>query len=301
MINYTVRLVKRFAVLVPGLVIAYFAVTDLFPRVDKRLPLGFALLVTYIITAYVLIPAAVRLLRIIFPTHHLPLYSVTPDGFASDPLNIGIVGTRAQLVHAMKAAGWYQAEGHSLNNVLREVVSTIMRWDYNNAPVSSLYLLGRRQDIAFEIPSESGGAGSRHHVRFWATSFDAEKPLTKNRIHWHRSSRGFPENERVLWLGAASLDVGITAIRHNFQLTHMIDPDTNQERELIVSQLREAGLIEKRRSIRLTRKPYRLANRAWRGYLETDGTMRIITLKPPAKNIQRHSRYIKGAAIRTNT
>jgi hypothetical protein len=294
MINYIVRLVKRFAVLVPGFIIAYFAVTKLFPQVDKRLPLAFAVLFTYTLTAYVLIPAAVRLLRIIFPVRHVPLYSITPDGFASDPLNIGIVSTREQLVFAMTAAGWHQAEQHSLNNMLRVVVSSIMRWEYNNAPVSSLYLLGRKQDIAFEIPSENGGAGNRHHVRFWATSFDAEKPLTKSSIHWHRSSRGFPESEHVLWLGAASLDVGITYIRHNFQLTHMIDPNTDQERELIVQQLRQAGLIEKRQSIRLSRKPYRLSNRAWRGYLETDGTMRVITLK-------RLARSAKPAAKRTST
>ena len=294
MINYIVRLVKRFAVLIPGFVIAYFAVTKLFPQVDKRLPLAFAVLVTYIITAYVLIPGAVRLLRIIFPARHLQLYSVTPDGFASDPLNIGIIGTREQLIDSMKKAGWYRAEEHSLNNLLRAVVSTIMHWEYNNAPVSSLYLLGRKQDIAFEIPSPDGGAGSRHHVRFWATSFDAERPLAKSSIHWHRSNRGFPDNEHVLWLGAASLDVGITYIRHNFQLTHMIDPNTDQERELIVHQLREAGQVEKRQSIRLSRKPYRLANRAWRGYLETDGTMRVITLKNMSKKF-------KPAAKRTST
>jgi len=286
MINYIVRLVKRFAVLIPGFVIAYFAVTDLFPSIDRRLPLAFAIFVTYVLTAYVLIPFAVRVLRIVFPTHHLPLYSITPDGFASDPLNIGVVGTRQQLIDAMQAAGWYLADQRSLNNMFRAVMSTLFRWEYNKSPVSNLYLLGRRQDIAFELPVREGG-DNRHHVRFWATSFDAEKPLTKTSIHWHRSSRGFPDNENVLWLGAASLDVGITAIRHNFQITHMIDPDTNRERELIVQQLRDANVVEKRESVRLTRRPYKLMNRAWRGYLETDGTMRVITLKG--------SREAKGA------
>jgi hypothetical protein len=298
MINYIVRLVKRFAVLVPGLVIAYFAVIDLFPQVNRRLPLAFAIFVTYSLTAYLFIPAAVRVLRIVFPTRHLPLYSITPDGFASDPLNIGIVGTRRQLIEAMEAAGWYVADAHSLSNVIRAGLSTIFNWEYNKSPVSTLYFLGRRQDVAFEIPLVSG-TGNRHHVRFWATSFDAQKPLTKSSIHWHRSSRGFPDNETVLWLGAASLDVGITAIRHNFQLTHMIDPDTNRERELIVQQLRKAGLVQKRESIRLSRKPYRLMNRAWRGYLETDGTMRVVTLKggENAKGVA----AIRALAERTNT
>ncbi len=47
-------------------------------------------------------PALIRLFRIIHPPDHLPLYCVTPDGFASDPLNIGLISTRRQLIHAME-------------------------------------------------------------------------------------------------------------------------------------------------------------------------------------------------------
>jgi hypothetical protein len=62
------------------------------------------------------------------------------------------------------------------------------------------------------------------------------------------------------------------------QLTHMIDPDTNAERELIVKQLRAQRLVKKTNKIKLE-KPYRLMNRALRGYLQTDGMMTIVTLK----------------------
>lgn len=278
MINYISRLVKRFAVLVPGLVIAYFAVRDIFPHIEKRVPDLLALFVTYLLAAYVLIPAALRLLRIIFPTRHLPLYCVTPDGFASDPLNIGIVGTRAELITAMTAAGWHKADDHSLSNIFREGLSYLFKRSYPNAPVSTLYLLGRKQDIAFEIPVE-GSRGKRHHVRFWATTFEPDKPLDQKTIYWHSSKFGFPESERVLWLGAASLDVGITAIRHNFQITHMIHPDTNSERDLIIRQLKSAGMFDSQERVRLAREPYKLVNRAWRGYLETDGTMVVCHLR----------------------
>ena len=119
MIQYFLRLAKRFAVLVPGLVIAYFSVRNIFPYFDKRLPLGFAILFTYGLGAYVLAPALIRLYRIIWPAKHLPLYCVTPDGFASDPLNIGLIGTRQQVIKAMDKAGWYQAEPHNLRNIIR--------------------------------------------------------------------------------------------------------------------------------------------------------------------------------------
>src|SRR5438445_11908760 len=109
MLQYSLRLAARFAILLPGIVIAYLSVRDIFPYFDRRLPLGFAILVTYALGAYVLVPALIRLFRTIHPPAHLPLYCVTPDGFASDPLNVGIVATRGQVIRATNHAGWYGA------------------------------------------------------------------------------------------------------------------------------------------------------------------------------------------------
>lgn len=273
MIQYFLTAAKRLAVLVPGLAIAYFSVRDIFPYFDQRLPLSVAVLVTYALAAYLLIPAAIRLIRIIYPPTHLPLYCVTPDGFASDPLNIGVICTRRELITAMQKAGWYLADPKSGRYAVRYILSIVFGWRYDNAPVSKMYLFGRKQDLAFEIPIEGG----RHHVRFWATTFQDGPELTVRSIHWHhRSSR--IQADDLLWVGAASLDVGLAPIRHNFQITHMIHPDTNRERELIVRKLRKAGLVANTRDLKLG-EPYRLINRAWRGHLHTDGIMTIVHLK----------------------
>lgn len=277
MIQLLWRFAKRFAVLVPGLVIAYFAVRNVFPYFDRRLPQAIAVLVTYILVAYVVLPAVIRLWRIIIPAKHLPLYCVTPDGFASDPLNIGLIGTRLEIIKAMEKAGWYQADPHTLRNALREGLSTVYGWSYPQAPVSSLYLFGRKQDLAFEIPIAGGGPGSRHHVRFWATTYDVKKPLDFHTIHWHHR-REHVVSDKLLWVGAASLDVGIGYIRHNFQITHMIDPDTNKERQLIIDGLKSQKLVQRTKSIKLG-EPYRVINRVIRGHLHTDGKMEIITLR----------------------
>jgi hypothetical protein len=274
MIQYTNRLVKRFAILLPGIVITYLSVRDVLPYFDRRLPLGLAIFVTYVLGAYIFIPALIRVYRILRPPDHLPVYCVTPDGFASDPINIGITGTRKQLIQAMEQAGWHMADPHGGRYMIRHGLSILLGWEYPNAPVSSLYLFGRKQDLAFEIPIS--GAGNRHHVRFWATTYEEGKRLAVHTIHWHdRSSR--VQGDNLLWVGAASLDVGIAPIRHNLQLTHMIHPDTNQERELIVEQLQAQDLVKRISSIELG-KPYRLINRAFRGYLNTDGIMTVIWL-----------------------
>lgn len=278
MIQYVLRPLKRFAVLIPGIVIAYFAVFNIFPYFDQQLPLGIAILFTYVLVAYLLIPGLMRLWRIIKPTNHLPLYCITPDGYASDPLNIGLIGTRDEVVSAMERAGWYRADARTINNLLRQIASIVFGWDYPTAPVSNLYLFGRKQDLAFEIPIE--GAGHRHHVRFWATTYEKKTPLTVHAIDWHHR-REHIQADKLLWVGAASLDVGIGFIRHNLQLTHMIAPDTNQERALIVDQLSTQKLVDNKQRVKLG-EPYKLINRVVRGYLQTDGNMDIITLKSPS-------------------
>lgn len=277
MVNASLRFLKRFAVLVPGLVIAYFSVRDIFPYFDKRLPLALAILLTYILGAYVLIPAAIRVIRIIWPPRHLPLYCVTPDGFASDPVNVGIIGSRDELIKTMKVAGWHVADAHTLRNIARQVLSTLIGWRYLRAPVSHLYLFGRKQDIAFEMSIRGAGVGYRHHVRFWATTFDSKRHLSARDIHWQHRRAELVKGEQLLWVGAASLDSGIAPIRHNLQITHMIHPDTNRERDLIVEQLETAGFAKKIETVKLG-SPYRLANRALRGYLQTDGKMKVVRL-----------------------
>jgi hypothetical protein len=276
MIQYSLRFLKRFAILIPGIIIAFFSVRDIFPYFDRRLPLGLAVFATYVLGAYLLVPALIRLIRIIRPAGHLPLYCVTPDGFASDPLNIGIIATRKQLIESMQQAGWHVADPHSLKNTGREVLSLIFHRHYENAPVSSLYLFGRRQDIAFEIPVE-GVLGGRHHVRFWATTYDKKTHISVRNIHW-RKRRAYVQGEHLLWLGAASLDNGVTFIRHNMQVSHMIHPDTNQERELIVQQLKAVGLVDKIDFLKLG-KAYKLVNRVWRGSLHSDGVMAVVSLR----------------------
>jgi LssY-like putative type I secretion system component LssY len=277
MVQYLLRLIKRLAVLLPGIIIAYVSVREIYPYFHRRLPLGLAIFATYILGAYVLIPAIIRLWRALRPADHLPLYCVTPDGFASDPLNIGLIATRRQLIDSMERAGWHVADPHSPRNMLREALSTIYGWSYPTAPVSRLYLFGRKQDIAFEIPIEGVTGGGRHHVRFWATTYEDRQPLAIHTIHWHhRKEHVYGKN--LLWVGAASLDIGVNFIRHNLQLTHMIDPDTNKERELIVGQLQARGLVKKVQMIKLG-EPYRLINRVISGSLHTDGRMAVVALK----------------------
>jgi hypothetical protein len=287
MLQYLVRFAKRFVVLVPGLAIAYVSIENIYPLLDSQIPAGVAFLITYVLAAYLLIPLLSRLFRIFHQPRHLPVYSVTPDGYASDPVNVGIIGTKDELIYAMRRAGWEVADDHSLANIWREIVSSLLHVPYPTAPMSNLYLFGRKQDVGFEIQIE-GRMWHRHHVRFWATTFDKDEELTPNSIHWFpKRERKLHEGEKLLWLGAASKDVGLALIKHNAQLTHMIHPDTNAERDLIVEQLEiDGATLDATLQIM---KPYTLANRAWSGYLQTDGKLKVVRLPELPKQAENKS------------
>lgn len=278
MIALLIRLLKRLLVLLFGAAFVYLGLWQIFPFLNNQTYSAVALFITYIVIAYVLIPSSIRVYRIFVRPTHIPLYSVTPDGFASDPINIGLIGTRKQIKISMKKAGWYQSDKRTLPNLFRMFTALLFRKPYPNAPFSSLYLFGRSQDLGFQKPVGSSPS-HRHHVRFWACHLKGPEAFHQDVRFWqrfHRPSRD--KSSRQLWVGAASRDIGIVPIRHNAQLTHMIAPDTNAERDLIVEDLRGAHHVSKTITERLG-EAYRLRNRAFGGYLQSDGKIRICILK----------------------
>lgn len=272
-----VRLAKRLFVFGFGAFIVYLAVWRIFPFFDNRVPLAIALFATYLFTAYLFIPLLMRVYRIFVRPDHIPLYCVTPDGFASDPINIGLIGTQRQVEQAFEKAGWHIAHKRTLRNAMKMIRAMLTRKPYVNAPFSPLYLFGRRQDLGFQKPIENNPS-HRHHVRFWACHLEGPEAFHEHVHFWKRFHRPGKKFGRQLWVGAASRDVGIMPIRHNMQLTHMIDPDTNAERDLIVHDLRASHSVQKTITEQV-HSGLSLPNRVLGGVLHTDGKLRICILK----------------------
>jgi len=272
------RILKHAVVLLLGGIVAYLATVQVFPFLDNRTPIALAVFGTYIVTAYVLIPLAFRAFRLFYIPVHLPLYCTTPDGFASDPVNIALVGERHQVIRAMEAAGWRRADNKTPLSVAHQVVYALLKRSYPRAPVSSLYLFGRQQDLAFQ-KEVLGKRGYRHHVRFWAADTQLAQEFESHVQFWRRFH--LPNrhaSDTNFWVGAASKDTGFALIRHNAQLTHMIDPDTASERRLISRDLRRADKVSSRRTVPVHR-PFSLRNRALRGRLKSDGYVTICELR----------------------
>lgn len=151
-----------------------------------------------------------------------PLTNFTRDGLPSDPLNVKVFSTAGQLATAFLAAGWYRADEIDFITSLRIIIDSIFKRKYATAPVSNLYLFGRRQDYAFERPGSS--VRERDHVRFWDTG---------------QRSR----DNRAVWVGGATRDIAVELSRTTFLPTHKIAPNVDAERATVVHDLVSTGWV----------------------------------------------------------
>jgi hypothetical protein len=95
-----------------------------------------------------------------------PMLTRTAQGIPGDPINVGLVGAKADVLCAMHDAAWYPADPITLRSSVEIIGSVVLDRPYRDAPVSRLFYDGRREDLAFEKP-DGTSADRRQHVRFW--------------------------------------------------------------------------------------------------------------------------------------
>jgi hypothetical protein len=174
----------------------------------------------WLLLAYGILPKAYRLLSKIFLPNYFIGRTQSGDGMLGDPVNIAIIGSRDKLVEAMTAAGWQQADDLSLKSSLKMIYAAVTGTRYPTAPVSSLFLFGNKQDLAFE-KEVGGNPRKRHHARFWKTPKD-----------WW-----LPGGYKVNWLSAATYDKNVGLSLFTGQITHKIDANVDKERDFVVKGL----------------------------------------------------------------
>lgn len=180
-------------------------------------------LIAYLLLAYVILPA--------LWSHHehepglasLPMVTRTASGIPGDALNVGLVGTRVDVLSAMHAAGWFPADPITLRSSIEIIGSVVLDRPYHDAPVSPLYYEGIKEQLAFEEP-DGRSADRRHHVRFWQV-------LEKG------------TDGRPVWLGSITFDRGVGLSHDTGQVTHHIAPNIDAERDLLMKDLQDADMV----------------------------------------------------------
>jgi hypothetical protein len=179
----------------------------------------------YFLLAYIVLPMTWRHYEHQRALAGVSMVTRTAAGIPGDPINVGLVGSREDVLCAMIAAGWYPADPITLRSSIEIVGSVLLDRPYREAPVSHLYYNNRRQDLAFELPV-GRSADRRHHVRFWRVL-----------------DRG--QEGRAVWLGAATFDRGVGFSRDDGRVTHHIAPDIDADRDLLTDDLKAAKVVEK--------------------------------------------------------
>ncbi len=215
----------------------------------------------YLLIAYLILPL---LWREHERGHHpaldtAPKVTTNAQGIPGDPINVALVGSRPELIGALLAAGWRPADPITLRSSLEIAESVIFDRPDPDAPVSSLYLFGRPQDLAFERDVGSS-ADRRHHVRWWKS----DQP---------------DEQGRPLWLGDATFDADSGLSHLTGQITHHIAPDIDAERDALIAGLAKAGQLEGQYDWPGVGATQDGRNAEGDRY-ETDGLMMVGVLKP---------------------
>jgi hypothetical protein len=188
----------------------------------RLLSLGVGLLLLYLLTAYVIAPALwLRYARRHPSFDEIPRITYTGDGHPGDPLNVSLIGSERQVKRIMVAAKWYPADPLTFRSCLEIASATVLKRPYDAAPVSSLYLFGRKEDLAFEQPVGKDPR-RRHHVRFWRTE-------------------QLDSDGRPVWIGAAIFDKKVGFSHTTGQITHHTGPDIDAERDYLFQCLEKTG------------------------------------------------------------
>jgi hypothetical protein len=200
------------------------------PRIEQRRPRGRRVLravavavVAYVVLAFLVLPVFWRHYEHLPAMEALPKYTRTTGGLQGDALNVGLIGTDAQVARAFAAAGWQPAAALGIGSDLGIAESVLLDRPDPTAPVSTLLLWNRKQDLAFEHQLGTS-ARQRDHVRWWRSELTAD-------------------GARPVWVGAATRDHGVELGRRTATITHQIAPDIDSERDRVIGDLDAAGQV----------------------------------------------------------
>ncbi|HXJ14378.1 MAG TPA: LssY C-terminal domain-containing protein [Candidatus Limnocylindrales bacterium] len=145
------------------------------------------------------------------------------DGNAGDMVNFLILGDEDQMKKTFTSAGWVKVDAGVSETVLAGFIASMSKESYLTMPMSQLYLFGRPQDYGWAHAEPITVVASRNHLRVWKAPFTVKG--------------------QMLWVGAATHDIGFEKDQRNNGLTHKIDPDIDLEKDYVQKTLSSTGLV----------------------------------------------------------
>jgi hypothetical protein len=184
------------------------------------------------------------------------------EGNAGDMVNFLILGDEDQMRKVFTTAGWVKVDSDVKETVLAGFIASMSKESYLTMPMSQLYLFGRPQDYGWAHAEPITVVASRNHLRIWKAPFTV--------------------NGQMLWVGAATHDIGFEKDQRNNGLTHKIDPDIDLEKDYVRKTLSSTGLVAEVTHF-LPKQPMLVARTATGGSFHSNGQVLVMKLSEAAK------------------
>ena len=179
------------------------------------------------------------------------------DDNPGDMVNFLILGDENAMKKVFTTAGWVKVDANVQATILEGAIASFSKESYLTMPMSPLYLFGRPQDYGWAHAEPIKVVASRNHLRVWKAPFTV--------------------NGQMLWVGAATHDIGFEKDQRNNGLTHKIDPDIDLEREYVEKTLCSTGLVSEVSHF-LPQNPLKEAKTATGGSFHSTGQVLILKL-----------------------
>ena len=185
-------------------------------------------------------------------------------GDPGDMVNFLIIGSEAAMQKVFTTAGWVKVDADVKDTILKGFIVSMSKESYLTMPMSPLYLFGRQQDYGWAHAEPIQVVASRNHLRIWKAPFQV--------------------NGKVVWVGAATHDIGFEKDQRNNGITHKIDPDIDLERNFVEKTLTGTGLVSEVTHY-LPDNPMKDAKTATGGSFHSDGHVLVLKLSDAAANL----------------
>jgi hypothetical protein len=184
------------------------------------------------------------------------------EGNPGDMVNFLILGDEDQMKKVFSNAGWVHVDADVKATILAGALASLQKESYLTMPMSQLYLFDRPQDYGWAHAEPIKVVASRNHLRVWKAPFTV--------------------NGEMVWVGAATHDIGFERDQRNNSVTHKIDPDIDLERDFVEKTLASTGLVFEYTYF-LPKNPLQEAKTATGGTFHSNGQVLVLQLATEAK------------------
>ena len=194
----------------------------------------------------------------------IPRRIADKDGKAGDMVNFLMLGSEAAMQKVFTTAGWVKVDADVKGTLLHGIIGSLSKESYLTMPMSQLYLFGRPQDYGWAHAEPISVVASRNHLRIWKAPFTV--------------------NGTMLWVGAATHDIGFERDQRNNGVTHKIDPDIDLERDYVQKTLSSTGMVVEVSHF-LPDNPMKEAKTATGGSFHSSGQVLVLRLADSGKDL----------------